>query len=127
MITYAAINILDGWFPVIEKFEQKSDPVSSIISGFSFTMVGLITAVLTFLLSHADRAFIVSYRKDGSMRCLILFISIAVITLFLTFAISLFQSAFGGLMHSLLTFCVLSVLQVAVFTYVSMNIAIRSK
>ncbi|MEZ9595725.1 hypothetical protein AB4298_13915 [Shewanella sp. 10N.261.52.F9] len=104
--------------------------LSTVIAGFSFTMLGFLAAIAAFLFSLQKYRFFKRWVEDGNSEIFFILFKVAFICLFLTFGFSLFVFtsqgqgfAFKAMMMSVIN----NIIQLGLITIIIMDKVFKAR
>jgi hypothetical protein len=98
--------------------------LATIIAGFSFTMLGFLAAMATFLFSLQKYKFFKRWLEDGNAEVFFYFFKITIVCLFVTFSASLITFTTQGqhlFFKIMMMFVINNILQLSIITLVLVN------
>lgn len=110
--------------PLLEKFCAHTGELSSILSGFAFTVAGFLATIATFLFTLGGRAYFEHYKKRGSFDDLVFTHVLTLMWLAVVFCASIAIVAYPlpWLVNILLSSTLISLTLIIFLTYCVYNL-----
>lgn len=126
-IAFLIYKILTDWYPnLVLGLAGSRITISSVVAGFSFTMLGFLATVITIIFSFTQTKTFERYRKRGHLSllffCYLVTIASLVVTSFLALA-NFSEELHVWLFRLLLMSATNNIVQIALLSIVISNIA----
>lgn len=123
------IYVLMGLKPiecVTVNLEPHIQAISSILSGYAFTVAGFMATISTFLFALGDKPYFKLYKRRGNFKDLMLLHGFAILILAMVFVLSIFLLAYPELLRVTFALTSMSLLLLLLITIISYRLAHRA-
>lgn len=112
----------------LDKLIPHAETISSILSGYAFTVAGFLATISTFLFTLHEKPYFKFFKKgpNKSFGTLMFIHLVSLITLGFVFVSSLLIVAFADLIPLTLSLTLTSLIQLLLITFISYNLTERA-